>query len=87
MLIVVLLSAHYLKSEKVCGNPWFALSSHAFHTEAVNGQDGYTILRAPARETSENSLNTSGETQQDLVEIRKQEYMQWEFSQASDGRF
>lgn len=85
MLIVILLSAHYLKSEKICGNPWFALSSHAFPTEAVRGQDGYTILRAPAKEKSENALNPSGETRQDLVEIQKQEYMLWEFSQASNG--
>lgn len=85
MLIVVLLSAQYLKTEKRSGNPWFALSSHAFRTEAVNGQNGYTILRAPARETSENVLGTSGETRQE-VEIQKQEYMLWEFSQAPSGR-
>lgn len=84
LLTVGLLSGHYLKNEKLCSNPWFVLSSHAFHTEAVDWQDGYTILRAPAGEKSEKALRTSAETaSQDLVEIPKEEYILWEFSQVS----
>lgn len=87
ILMVILLSGHYLKNEKRCSNPWFALSSHAFRTEAVNWQDGYTILRAPTGEMVEKAHCTALESaQQDLAKSTKEEYMLWEFAQVSDGR-
>lgn len=79
------LSGHYKKNENVCSNPWFALSSHAFHTEVINGQDGYTILRAPAWEMGEQARCNSAEAvAKDLVKTSKEEYILWEFSQASN---
>ncbi|MCJ1461697.1 hypothetical protein MMC07_000295 [Pseudocyphellaria aurata] len=85
--LLVELIGHYLKHEKRCNNPWFALSSHAFRTEAVNWQDGYTILRAPTGDTVEKAHGTALETvQPDLVKSTKEEYLLWEFSQVSNGR-
>lgn len=69
---------------ELCLHLWFALSGHAFYTEVVDRKDGYTILHAPAREESiptspaNGIMKPHGKSQQ--------EYILWEFSQASEGR-
>ena len=47
---------------------WFALSVKAFETEAVDGIDGYTLLRLPSR---------SGVSDEDKAKV---DYVLWEMA-------
>lgn len=72
---------------KLCLNPWFALSGHAFFTEVVDRKDGYTILHAPGGTARGGDIPTSppsGTTEPHGP--FQQEYVLWEFSQASEDR-
>jgi hypothetical protein len=65
-------------------SPWLTISAHAFHDQAFNGQDGYTILWAPeggevtsARHLAELDEHSDGQGP-------KHGYVLWEFSNIYD---
>lgn len=72
---------------KLCLNPWFALSGHAFYTEVVDRKNGYTILHAPGGTSRGEDVPTSPRSgAKEPCGPPQQEYTLWEFSQASEGR-
>lgn len=76
---------------------WFALNASAIRVEAVDGLDGYTILRLPAStgdgSNGEESNETTGgpseaDGEGDIKNVARPavEYMLWELASAADGR-
>ncbi|MCJ1304409.1 Ribonuclease P protein subunit p40 [Hypocenomyce scalaris] len=83
----------FLELIKACAakpHAWFALNASAIKTEAIDGQDGYTILRLPTSNEGENEGNNrvASEADGDTGDTARPGvgYMLWELASASDGR-
>ncbi len=66
---------------------WLALTAYAFRTEAVHGQEGYTILRLPGQELHKDDGFPSETGDEKPAEQPAKEYVLWEVVHASDARF
>jgi len=63
------------------------LSAYAFHTEAVHGQDGYTILRLPGKELHNEDVFPTKSGGEKLAKQPAKEYVLWEVTHTSNGGF
>lgn len=75
--LTLLSSTLFTKSQRFHSNSWFCLSGYSFPTEAVDKQDGYTILQCLGKEPKDPESN----------ERLKQEFVLWELSQTCYGEF
>lgn len=61
------------------------MSAYAFQTEAVYGQEGYTILRLPSEELPETNGVPGKVGGEKLAKQPAKEYVLWEVVRGSDG--
>ena len=62
---------------------WLALSAYGFHTEAVHGQDGYTILRLPGKNFDEDEVIPSKNKGEKLTKQTAKDYVLYEVAYVS----
>ena len=61
---------------------WFVIMCYAFRTEAVDGQDGFTILQLPLRDSAQ-SQGEAVEQEGGHGNAKPPEYLLWESSSGS----
>lgn len=85
-------SGSYLHLRKSRDTPFFALSAYAFHTQVVDGHNGYTVMRLPAAKVEESLDSASTKTEGHVVAeqpVAKHhasvKYVLWELAHVIDG--
>ncbi|MCJ1311457.1 hypothetical protein MMC25_005128 [Agyrium rufum] len=72
---------------KAVPGSWFSLSSHAFNTEAVDGQSGFTILRLPPKSITDSAgleINVgSKDGDSGKRKLLPADYVLWQMSRGS----